>query len=351
MHMADALISPAVGGTMWAAAAGLAAYSAKKVQAELDESKVPLMGVLGAFIFAAQMINFTIPGTGSSGHLGGAVILTVLLGRYAAFLTMLSILVIQALFFGDGGLLALGCNIMNLGFFTCFIAYPWVYKKIVKDGHFTTRRMFWGSLLTAVIGLQLAAFGVVFETMVSGRSELPFHLFVLLMQPIHLAIGIVEGFITTAVLLFVRNARPETMRHSGVASLNGKGSLKKLLMGLALATLFTGGVLSWFASTHPDGLEWSMFHVSGQAELESKEPLHESLAKIQEQTAILPDYAFKTPEKKADSPTPWPDVNGGTSAAGLVGALLTLVMAGLIGFGLNLLKKRWAEKNEFHSKR
>ena len=132
MHMADALISPAVGGTMWAAAAGMAAYSARKVQNELDERKVPLMGVLGAFIFAAQMINFTIPGTGSSGHLGGGLILAILLGPYAGFLTMASVLTIQALFFADGGLLALGCNIFNLGFFSCFIAYPFIYKQITK---------------------------------------------------------------------------------------------------------------------------------------------------------------------------------------------------------------------------
>lgn len=124
MHMADALISPVVGGTMWVASAGMAIYSAKKVQNDLDEKKIPLMGVLGAFIFAAQMINFSIPGTGSSGHLGGALILSILLGPYAAFLTMISILTVQALFFGDDGLLALGCNIFNLGFFTCFITYP-----------------------------------------------------------------------------------------------------------------------------------------------------------------------------------------------------------------------------------
>lgn len=71
MHMADALVSPAVGGAMWATSAGLIAYCSKKVKAELDDRKIPLMGVLGAFIFAVQMINFTIPGTGSSGHLGG----------------------------------------------------------------------------------------------------------------------------------------------------------------------------------------------------------------------------------------------------------------------------------------
>ena len=128
MHMADALISPAVGATMWAASGGLIAYCSKKVRAELDDRKVPLMGVLGAFVFAAQMINFSIPGTGSSGHLGGGLLLAILLGPHAALLTIASVLIVQALFFADGGLLALGCNVFNLGFFPCFIAYPFIYK-------------------------------------------------------------------------------------------------------------------------------------------------------------------------------------------------------------------------------
>jgi cobalt/nickel transport system permease protein len=105
MHMADALISPAVGGTLWAATAGLIGYSSRKVQQDIDDRRIPLMGVLGAFIFAAQMINFTIPGTGSSGHLGGGMILAILLGPAAAFLTLASVLTVQALFFADGGLL------------------------------------------------------------------------------------------------------------------------------------------------------------------------------------------------------------------------------------------------------
>ena len=112
----------------------MVAYSARKVREELDESKIPLMGVAGAFVFAAQMLNFTIPGTGSSGHLGGALILAILLGPEAAFLVMASVLTVQALFFADGGLLALGCNIFNLGFFPAFVAYPLVYRRIVGDG-------------------------------------------------------------------------------------------------------------------------------------------------------------------------------------------------------------------------
>ena len=106
------------------------AYCSARVNKELDDRKVPLMGVLGAFLFAAQMINFTIPATGSSGHLGGGLLLTVLLGPYAALLTIASVLMIQALFFADGGLLALGCNIFNLGVFPAFVAYPLLYRPL-----------------------------------------------------------------------------------------------------------------------------------------------------------------------------------------------------------------------------
>ena len=98
---------------MWAASAGLLGWCARRVRQTADARLVPMMGVLGAFIFAAQMINFSIPGTGSSGHLGGGMILAILLGPYAAFLVTASVLAVQALFFADGGLLALGCNFVK----------------------------------------------------------------------------------------------------------------------------------------------------------------------------------------------------------------------------------------------
>ena len=98
----------------------LVSFYIKKVRLESDPKKIPVMGVMGAFVFAAQMINFTIPGTGSSGHLCGGMMLTALLGPYAAFLTMIGVLLIQCLLFADGGLLALGCNIWNMAFYGAF---------------------------------------------------------------------------------------------------------------------------------------------------------------------------------------------------------------------------------------
>jgi cobalt/nickel transport system permease protein len=202
MHMADALLSPAVGTTLWAGTVVVTGYASKKLKREIDDRMIPLMGVLGAFIFAAQMINFTIPGTGSSGHLGGGMILAILLGPHAAFLVMASVLTVQALFFADGGLLALGCNIWNLGVYPCYLVYTLIYKPWVGYSK-SPGRILAASIVSVAAALQFGAFSVVMETLLSGKSELPFSSFVLMMQPIHLAIGIVEGFVTAGVINYV----------------------------------------------------------------------------------------------------------------------------------------------------
>lgn len=336
MHMADALISPAVGGTMWAVSAGLIGYCSRKVKEDLDERKVPLMGVMGAFIFAAQMINFTIPATGSSGHLGGGLILAILLGPYAAFLVISSVLVVQALFFADGGLLALGCNIFNLGFIPAFIAYPLIYKKIVKESA-SPGRILTGSLLAAIIGLQLGSFGVVLETLLSGITSLPFSTFVMLMQPIHLGIGIVEGLVTAAVVSFVWKANPEILDLKPSTAPSPLMHGRQLAIVLLVAAVFTGGFISWFASEHPDGLEWSIEKVTGKEELENAYSIQDALARVQEKISFLPDYSFKTPEAVAAQPGQEQDPRLGTSVSGIVGGAFTLCLAVLVGF---VLKKR-----------
>ncbi|MDP8257175.1 MAG: energy-coupling factor ABC transporter permease [Candidatus Alcyoniella australis] len=346
MHMADALISPTVGGVMWTATAVLIGYSSKKVKQEMDQSKVPLMGVAAAFIFAAQMINFTIPATGSSGHLGGGLIMAILLGPYAAFLAMASVLTVQALFFADGGLLALGCNIFNLGFFPCFIAYPLIFKTIA--GLQPSRgKIITGSLIAAIVGLQLGAFAVVLETLFSGISSLPFGTFVLLMQPIHLGIGIVEGLATAAVVLFVWQARPEIIQAAAGSKPYGSFSTRNVLAGLAVATIVIGAIFSWFASGHPDGLEWSMFKTSGHEELETPgAEVYDKLAGLQERTAFLPDYGFKTAEQdeaQHEAEEAWPAVQAGTSVSGLIGSVLTLLLATLIAFVLKRRKTATAQ--------
>lgn len=341
MHMADALISTAVGGSMILASAVVGGYSIKKIDSDMDEKKIPLMGVMGAFVFAAQMINFTIPGTGSSGHIGGGILLAALLGPYAGFLTMAAILLIQALFFGDGGLLAYGCNVFNMGFYTCFIGYPFIYKKFIKNG-INSKRLFGGSLLAVVIALQMGAFSVVIQTFLSGKTELPFTTFVLLMQPIHLAIGVVEGLITAAVLTFVWKSRPEILERSANGEAFGDLNMRKVLSGLLIAVVIVGGCISWFASGNPDGLEWSMEKTAGTTELESDEKVHEALAGVQEKTVFLPDYGFKasTDEVEATEDEVWPAVSAGTSVSGILGGAITLGLVVLIGFIINIIKKK-----------
>lgn len=336
MHMADALISPAVGGTMWAFTAGLVAYCAKKVGQEMDDSKVPLMGVLGAFIFASQMINFTIPATGSSGHMGGGLILSVLLGPYAAFLVMCSVLTVQALFFADGGLLALGCNIINMGFFTCFVALPFIYQPLLGKNP-TPQRITIAAIIAAVLGLQMGAFSVVLETVFSGISALPFSTFVLLMQPIHLGIGLVEGLVTASVINFVWKAQPEIMARAADHQSMGGISVKKIVSGLAVVTIITGGALSWFASANPDGLEWSIAKViGGEGELKASGGVHKVLASLQKKTAFLPGYGFRPAgeeaKEEATAEPAWPAVDAGTSVSGLVGGVVTLLVALGVGW-------------------
>lgn len=337
MHMADALVSPIVGGAMLAATAGVAAYSIGKIKNELDEKKIPLMGVMGAFVFAAQMINFSIPGTGSSGHLGGGMLLAILLGPYAGFLAMASILLIQALFFGDGGLLAYGCNVFNLGFYACFLAYPLLYQRITRNG-LSAKKIFAGSLIASVVGLQLGAFSVVLETLFSGKTELTFGTFVLMMQPIHLAIGLVEGLVTSAIVVFIWKARPEILERAALGLSLGKLPMGRVFAGLAAAVVLVGGGLSWFASSNPDGLEWSMFQTAGTTELEATEEVHDTLAELQEQTVLLPDYNFKG--NAADEEAAWPAVDAGTSLSGIVGGAMTLALVTVTGIVISLFKKK-----------
>jgi len=335
MHMADALLSPTMGGIMWAASAVTTFYCARKIQNRLDDKKIPLMGVLGAFVFAAQMINFAIPGTGSSGHLGGGLLLAIILGPHAAFLVLSSVLFVQALFFADGGLLALGCNIFNLGFFPCFVAYPFIYKNITGT-HPNQLKLVIGSILAALIGLQLGSFAVVVQTYFSGISALPFSSFLIMMQPIHLAIGFVEGLATFGVISFIWKARPELL--DGTINEQHPGSLpiRNLILCMLAATALTGGVLAWFASENPDGLEWSIEKVTGGTELKNHDQtMHNKLESIQKKTSMMADYSFR--ETDGEHKPSAAETRKGTTVAGLFGGFLVLSLGVIMGI---ILKKR-----------
>jgi cobalt/nickel transport system permease protein len=328
---------------MWAASAGAIAWCSAKVRAELDDRKAPLMGVLGAFVFAAQMINFSIPGTGSSGHLGGGLLLAVLLGPSAALLTIASVLFVQALFFADGGLLALGCNIFNIGVIPAFIVYPLIYRGIIGKTPSQTRLTL-AILSSAIVGLQLGPFAVVLETLLSGISALPFATFALLMQPIHLAIGVVEGLVTVAVISFVSRARPEILQGALESRPIGNRPVRGVLLAFLIAALVTGGLLSWFASDKPDGLEWAIARATEGEELKGPERgIHAAAADVQEKVALLPDYSLGKPASGGVEGEPPGEASNydakdvaGMGVSGIIGGMLTLAIAFLSGF---LLKR------------
>lgn len=333
MHMADALLSPAVGGVMCAVSAGALALAVKK-QKPQEEQKLPMMAVTGAFVFAAQMINFTIPGTGSSGHIGGGILLSGILGGPAALLTMAVVLVIQCLIFADGGLLALGCNIFNMGVLPCLIVYPLLFRRILGKQSGAARLMA-ASVVSAVVGLQLGAFGVVLETTASGIAALPFSTFALLMQPIHLAIGLVEGIVTGSVLCYVQKAQPELLDACIKRDAETKRPVRKQVIVFAVAALLLAGGVSLFASGLPDGLEWAMEKTAGTAELPAEGAVLEGAAQIRETTAVMPDYGIPMENEAA-----------GGSLAGITGAVITFLLAGGIGGVLMIVKRKNREKSQ-----
>ncbi len=329
MHMADALLAPAVAATMYVASGTAAGVSVKKLKLDDDTKKLPVMGVMAALVFAGQMINYTIPGTGSSGHLCGGMMLSALLGPYAGFLSMIVVLAIQCLFFADGGLMALGANVWNMAFYGCFVGYFLIYRPIMKAKWGSTRtRLIAASVLGCVLTLQLGAFSVCVETAASGITELPFGAFLALMQPIHLAIGLVEGLITSAVLAFVYESRPELLQVVGEGeTAAGRLSRRGVVIVLACAALLVGGFLSHFASGNPDGLEWALFGnqesgYSANMGLDEEEfgvasAVADTAGSVQEKTSFLPDYAFAS-----DSENP-----AGTTVSGIVGSAIVALAA------------------------
>ncbi len=229
-----------------------------------------------------------------------------------------------------------------MGVYPCFIAYPLIYKTIVK-GNKNPGRIVIASILSVIVALELGAFSVVMQTLLSGRTELPFAAFASLMLPIHLAIAVGEGIITGGFINYVRTARPEVFDMAeGSGRLTHSFSMKKALVSIAILAIVTGGIMSWFASTHPDGLEWSIEKIYGTAELPASENgITTKLKDIQEKTAILPDYDFagRGNEKPAGAEESWPVVNTGTTVSGVLGCVMVTGLIIIFGFGIKAIKK------------
>ncbi len=349
MHMADALLAPAVAAAMYVASGTAAGTSIHTLRKDEQAPSVPTMAVTSALVFAGQMINFTIPGTGSSGHICGGMLLSALLGPQAGFLSMIVILAIQCLFFADGGLMALGANVWNMVFYGCFVGYYLIWRPIMRSNMFSSKgenaatraKIILSAIVGCIITLQLGAFSVVLETQLSGITELPFGAFAALMQPIHLAIGLVEGIVTAAVLVFVYNSRPELVREAKAAPGSGKRSVKTVVVIIAAAALVIGGGLSLFASSNPDGLEWALFGNAEEGYSENmgldeddfgvSSSVADKAGEIQEATSFLPDYAFAGSDSAA-----------GTSVSGIVGSAIVagIALAICAAFGFRKKQKK-----------
>lgn len=316
MHMSDTLISPAVAVATSIVAAALVVVATRKIGRENSRATthlVPLMGVMGALIFAAQMLNFAIPATGSSGHIVGGVLLAAVLGEWAGFLTLTSVIIVQCLLFADGGLMTLGCNVLNMAALSCLVAYPLIFKPLIHN-HNSPSRWAAASIVTSITALAMGALAVTIETELSGITALPYGRFLSFMLPIHLLIGIGEGLATAAVIASLRRYRPDLLFDSTEPTARPRTQFIAITV---VAALLVASVAGTVASSRPDGLEWSIERTTAGVEIaESQSPLHHRAARIQRTTALLPDYE--------------------ASMAGLVGVGATLAL----GYGLSLLIRR-----------
>ena len=344
MHMANELLSvPVATGTLAAAAAFLGLVC-RKVRQIVTSDKLALMGVLGAFVFAGQMVNFPLPAMpGTSGHMVGAVLLAVILGPHAGVIVMSSVIIIQCLIFQDGGLLALGCNIINMAFVPSYLGY-FLYRAFTstKGG---SLRAYFGVVVACVLAVEAGAVLVPIEAGLSGVLLVPFRTFLITMLGVHLLVGLAEGMITTAVLAYLQQVRPDVIlgRMPGEIRL----SRNALLITLAVFTVIVAAGLSLFASSLPDGLEWSYADRPDQPDFKpvvsNEDSRIASVDDFQSKYSLLPDYSIRTSElgKIADQETE--TSAGWTSFAGVLGSGLTMVFIWLVARVLRQKQARQVE--------
>jgi cobalt/nickel transport system permease protein len=296
MHIPDGFLSVPVSFLLWIVIIIMIGYALKRVSADIGERQVPLMGVLAAAIFAGQMLNFAVAG-GTSGHLMGSAIATILLGPWAAMLVITCVVSIQALIFQDGGLLVLGANSFNMAILGVSVAYM-VYRTV----HILTGGKSWGifagGFIAAWLSIEAAALATALELSLSGTS--PANIAIAAMGGIHALIGIGEGLITLGALAFLYASRRDLLKSGADTPINSKFVW---VIGFALALLLA--VASPLASSRPDGLEW-VADQKGFLNL-AKRPFYE----------IIPDYLFPGASNTTLA----------TIVAGVIGVLIVFVVA------------------------
>ena len=207
MHIPDGFLSTPVAAVFYVLTGIVVGMAVRQTNRTLKESTAPLMGVLAAFIFAAQMMNFPVAG-GTSGHMLGGALAAILLGPWAAVIVMTSVVGIQALVFQDGGLAALGANVFNMGIATAFVGYA-IYKAVTAAGRYSRPFILAGTFAAAWISVMVAALLTSLQLVISDTSELSVVLPAML--GVHALIGIGEGLISVGAVALVLSARPDLL--------------------------------------------------------------------------------------------------------------------------------------------
>jgi len=243
LHIPDGFLTFVVSILCWIVTAITLSVAISRSNKSLGERQVPLMGIMAAFIFAAQMINFPVAG-GTSGHLLGGALAAITLGPWEGMLVMTAVIAVQALLFQDGGLLVMGANILNMGLITAVIGYG-LYRGVPARNR-TLKLAVAG--IAAWLSVMAGALFTSLQLWLSGTSQL--QVVIPAMLGVHALIGVGEALITVAALTFILQTRPDLL---GENSASAKGSRGWVVAGglISLAVV----LLSPFASTDPDGLE------------------------------------------------------------------------------------------------
>ncbi len=303
MHIPDGFLTTPIAIIGWVLALIMIVIAIRQTRNQLGERQIPLMGVLAAFIFAAQAINFPVA-AGTSGHLLGGTLAAIVMGPWAATLIMTAVIAIQGLLFQDGGLVVMGWNILNMGIFTAFTGYA-TYKLVLRLLRERPGSRLVAAFVGAWLSVEAGAIATAFELAASGTS--PLGLALPAMAGVHALIGIGEGLITFGALAFLLRTRPEVLSTAETAP--GRRLANFIVIGLVVAIVVA--VFSPLASPSPDGLE-KIAEKQGFLSL-GQDPVYE----------ILPDYTI-----------PW---IGNESIATIVamaaGTLIVFGVAWLIGRG------------------
>ncbi len=248
-HLPDGFVSAPVAATTLVAAGAIAAYAARRARGHLDERAAPTLGLATAAVFAAQTLNFPVA-AGTSGHLLGGVLLAVIFGPWAAYLVMVAVLIVQALIFADGGLTALGANVLNIGAAGAIVGYA-VYRALLGLSGDGPRRRGAAAAVAAFLATVLTGAAAGVEI---GLSEVaPTRLAVSAMTGVHAVIGAVEAAITGPAVWALARKRPGLIyRPHGALSAGPARAV--VLAGLGTIAI-VAGALSLVASTAPDSLE------------------------------------------------------------------------------------------------